>query len=475
MLLVAAALVVALSLSGAYAIRSRERLLESEVKARGRAVLAGVSALAREALVTERYEALAQALARLQRDDPEVIRVVVTDAHGVEVGRSPFPPTREARPLEFTETLSTQGFTLGQVEVVLATGALGERIDETTRLLVLTLVDTMLLVGFVVHLALKRYVTLPLATLVDAADRVAAGDFAARTGIRTDDEVGQLSSAFDAMGEDLMEYRDEVQENRRMLEARIEARTREVRERDARLRRQDRLSSLGTLAAGLAHELNNPLGNLSTYAQLLEEGIEDPARRAKALKVIQAEAARAAGIVGRLLGFARPSAPTREAAAPEALARRAAELLEPVLAQKGVRLEVRPGPPDTPAVLCDKEQLHQVLVNLVMNAAQAMDGGGLVTLEVLPGGDGRDPGLAVHDQGPGIPEGLRERLFDPFFTTKAPGQGTGLGLAVCYGIVEEHGGTISLENRPGGGATATVRLPPATRDGPTTPKGPDPA
>lgn len=226
------------------------------------------------------------------------------------------------------------------------------------------------------------------------------------------------------------------------------------------VRRSDRLSSLGTLAAGLAHELNNPLGNVSTYTQLLEEAGPDSPRAEKFLTTIRSECERAAGIVGRLLAFSRPSSGEPLPCQLADVVAAASELMLPVLAQRGVSLELAP-PLDIPTVAADSSQLQQVLVNLLLNAAHATGDGGTVRLTLLSEERG-GPGFAVRDDGPGIPDDTVDKLFDPFYSTKEAGEGTGLGLSVCYGIIQDHGGTIEVRNHPEGGAVAEVRLPPAT-------------
>jgi signal transduction histidine kinase len=226
------------------------------------------------------------------------------------------------------------------------------------------------------------------------------------------------------------------------------------------VRRSDRLSSLGTLAAGLAHELNNPLGNVSTYTQLLEEAGPESPRAGKFLTTIRSECERAAGIVGRLLAFSRPSSGQAQACELTDVVATATELMRPVLAQRGVTLEVPDHPGRLPRVRADSSQLQQVIVNLLLNAAHATGDGGRVELELLAAQE-LGPGFRVRDDGPGVPEESLDKLFDPFYSTKEAGEGTGLGLSVCYGIIQDHGGTIEVHNHPDGGAEATVRLPPS--------------
>lgn len=572
MLLVSATLLLCLSGAGAYAIQGRRELLEEQGLRRARTLLAGLTTNAREALLTERFSSLSLMVRKIYSEDRDVVSVRVMDRDGVDVVHSPVRPGEVDQ--VFREDVSAQNFLIGKVEITLRKGQVRAALDRATRFLLLTLLDIVLLVGFVVHLAVKGFVTRPLEQLMVATDEVAGGDFGRRTQLRTRDELGLLSEAFDQMAGSLERYRDEVEANRRQLEDRVEARTAELaaaQERTAailenlpvsvlvvardlvvttsnaaagdltaapagdlvgrtcaalldtplcrhdcllararrgephleetrlgaaetavllecsplgdggivtvrdvsrleqmreQIRRSGKLSSLGTLAAGLAHELNNPLGNVSTYAQLLEEGAGSPERAAKMIETIRGEAERASRIVGRLLTFARPTSGEMLPLSTRDTALHATELLRPVLARQGVELRAPPEDAPDAAVLGDAGQLHQVLVNLVLNGAQAAGEGGWVRLDVLPGDDEAGPGFRIADSGPGIDEHLRDQLFDPFFTTKEAGEGTGLGLSVCYGIIQDHGGTITLENHPEGGAQATVRLLPAPGGGP---------
>ena len=240
------------------------------------------------------------------------------------------------------------------------------------------------------------------------------------------------------------------------------------------MRRADRFSSLGVLAAGLAHEIRNPLGGIKGSAQLLAE--ESPSCR-EYTEVIVREAERIDALLGQLLGLARPSALALDRVNIHRVLDDILTLQREAAAGRGVRF-VQNYDPSIPAVEADPAQLTQVVLNLVKNALEASPPGGTVqittrmaTETVLPASA---PGgrpipmvcLEVADEGPGIPPDVQARLFTPFFTTKT--DGTGLGLSVANGIVERHGGRLELANGPRGGAVARCHLPvehpPAMRD-----------
>jgi len=220
----------------------------------------------------------------------------------------------------------------------------------------------------------------------------------------------------------------------------------------------EKLSAVGELASGVAHEINNPLTTILGHAHLLVDHPDTTPHVRERITMIAEEASRTARIVQSLLLFARRHPPERRPCSVADQLRRVIELKDYQLQRDGIRVvtEFEACPP----VLADENQLQQVLLNLVQNAHQAMakhPGPRVLTLRVHA--SGRNAVVQVLDTGPGITPEVMTRLFDPFFTTKPPGEGSGLGLSVSYGIVTEHRGTLSAENRPGGGAAFTVELP----------------
>jgi signal transduction histidine kinase len=244
--------------------------------------------------------------------------------------------------------------------------------------------------------------------------------------------------------------------------ARLHAETRrqleELRRAQAQLIRAEKLSAIGELAAGLAHEINNPLTAILGHAHLvLAEPETRPATHDR-LGIIAEEASRAARIVQNLLLFARPYPPERRACSLPDQVRRVLQLTGYQLERDQVQVVTDFG--DCPPVWADENQVQQVLLNLVQNAHHAMHAlakPGVLMLRTRS--VGTMGAVEVLDTGPGIADDALARVFDPFFTTKPPGQGSGLGLSVSYSIVREHGGRIRAENRPEGGAIFTVELP----------------
>jgi PAS domain S-box-containing protein len=231
------------------------------------------------------------------------------------------------------------------------------------------------------------------------------------------------------------------------------------RQRDA-LSQSEKLATMGQLLAGVAHELNNPLSVVMGQAALLRQSIRNQHQRERAEKIVQS-AERCARIVNNFLALARQRPPERYPVLVNEVAQEAVELLAYPLRVDSVDV-VWELAEEVPVLWADRHQLHQVMVNLVANAHQAMrEVAGLRRLTVVTGVSAA-PGrvwMEVRDTGPGVAEGLEARIFEPFFTTKPPGVGTGLGLSLCQGIVEGHGGRIGLVRREGPGAVFRVELP----------------
>jgi two-component system NtrC family sensor kinase len=287
--------------------------------------------------------------------------------------------------------------------------------------------------------------------------------------ISGDDEIGHLARSFVTMTEDLRKARAELSDWAHRLEEEVENKTRDLWLAQAQVVRSEKLSSIGLLAAGVAHELNSPLTGILTYAHLLAKKSPDGSREKEHLQVISHQAERCATIIRQLLDFSREHAPKKTRQDVHAVLQQAIALVEHQWSFQDVVIQ-RDLAPDVPPLLINAGQMQQVFLNLLVNAGEAMPGGGQLTIQTrfCPRPAGSPPGaktagdevrIIFRDTGVGIaPENLA-KIFDPFFTTKDVGKGTGLGLAVSYGIIEHHGGTIGVESAPGKGTTFTITLP----------------
>jgi len=300
------------------------------------------------------------------------------------------------------------------------------------------------LVGLLVIFIITSRFIKPIETLTLAANRIEKGDLQYRVNIVGDDEIGTLAAAFDRMADRLMQ------------------REQELKQSQTTLRRADRLSSLGLLTAGLAHEIRNPLVAIRTFTQLLPERYDDPEFRNVFQGLALKEVDRICGLINDLLTFARPSKPN---VAPENISdvvENIARILESQAKEKNVEI-TREFDLNLPKVWIDKEQMKQVFMNLILNAIQAMQDSGSIVISTRISARNNDElikecvQVEIRDTGVGIPEENLEHIFDPFFTSKD--EGSGLGLAVSHQIVQEHGGFVTVESTVGKGTAFFVHVP----------------
>ncbi|MCB9764489.1 MAG: HAMP domain-containing protein [Alphaproteobacteria bacterium] len=281
--------------------------------------------------------------------------------------------------------------------------------------------------------------------LVEKTREVARGDLSHGVEVTGNDELTLLARALERMSTDLDRLQRLAAEE---AQARLEA--------ERALQHSDRLRTLGVLSAGVAHELGTPLNVISGRSRLIERKVDDPGVQADAA-TIREQVARISRIVRLMMAFARGAAPEVRRSDLAALVLNTAELLTTEARHRGVTLELDVPPEGMPVVL-DPEQLTHVITNLTLNAVHVSPEGGRVRVCARPGPQG-EATLCVEDQGPGVPPELRERIFEPFFTTKPPGEGTGLGLSIVRRVVQDHGGTLRVEDAEGGGARFLVILP----------------
>jgi signal transduction histidine kinase len=282
-----------------------------------------------------------------------------------------------------------------------------------------------------------------------------------------------LEKAVDERTRELEGARADLQALNEGLEARVEERTRELKDVQEKIAQSGRLAAVGELAAGVAHELNNPLGGILGYAQYdleklasrREAGLSPPEleKVLSHLVYIERESQRCRTIVGSLLKFARISRPAAERVSVNDVLRETLDFTERQLAVRGIGVETT-ADQSLPPVVGDAQELKQVFANIILNARNSMTTGGVlrITTSAVRGADGGDTvAVAFADSGCGIAREDMGRIFEPFFTTHEVGEGTGLGLSVSYGIVKNHKGTIEVQSEVGAGSTFTVRLPAA--------------
>jgi len=298
----------------------------------------------------------------------------------------------------------------------------------------------------------------PLQRMVRATQEIANGDLSHKVDVRSGDEIGTLADSFNQMTDHLRKANDSLIEWGTTLEKKVEERTKELVEIQAHLVQSEKLASIGKLAAGIAHEINNPLGGILLYSHLILEDTEKNHPHYENLKKIVKETTRCKDIVKGLLEFARPKEPEMGMVDMNELLNKSLTLMErqALFQNIDIRKSYKPG---LPKIFADGAQLQQVFINIILNAAEAMNGNGALTLKTSVD-TGRDMiSIEFTDTGHGIREEDKKRLFEPFFSTKEVGKGTGLGLAISYGIVQKHRGVIEVQSEAGHGATFTVKLP----------------
>jgi two-component system NtrC family sensor kinase len=314
-------------------------------------------------------------------------------------------------------------------------------LKRSTLFVFLSIAIGSIVVAFTVSYLLANKILRPVIELRNASERIAEGDFSFRVQPRTQDELGELTKTYNFMAESLRERDKKLREytQKKIMES-------------------ERLAIIGQLAAGVAHELNNPLGGILIYSHLLLESLSDEDPNRENLEKIVTQTTRCKKIIKGLLDFSRQTEPKMEIHDIEGLLTDALSLLEsqPVFQSISIQNDFRAR---QSRVKVDRNQIEQVFINIIMNAAEAMDGEGELSIRTLISEEGQWIDIYFKDTGSGIAERDIEKLFEPFFTTKEVGEGTGLGLSISLGIVQRHGGTITVTSTVKKGTTFIVRLP----------------
>ena len=296
----------------------------------------------------------------------------------------------------------------------------------------------------------------PVKSLIDGTHRVAGGDLDYRLPVHSDDELGDLATSFNKMTEQVAGVQARIEEEVRRTRADLER-------AHKTLLSSEKMASIGKLAATVAHEINNPLFGILTYARLVLRELtkhEVPNRdeMAEQLQTIERESKRCGELVKNLLTFSRQKPSQREPNDLNTVVRRAVLLVKHKLDMQNIELEERLAP-DLPPVDCDANQMQQVFLVLMVNASEAMSKGGKLTISTELDAATDLEAVRVRDTGGGIREDVLPRIFEPFFTTKEDQNRTGLGLAVAASIVEQHAGEIQVDSKPGEGTEFRITLP----------------
>lgn len=358
---------------------------------------------------------------------------------------------------------------LGVIDAHLSLAGVDAQIAEQHQLVLRFTMLAAVLVCLLGVLFIWALVYRPLRLLSHGVRRVAAGDLDGTIPVQSRDEIGQFAAELNHMTGELKSARNEITDWTRTLEQRVERKTRELEQAHHSLLQSEKLASVGKLAATVAHEINNPLFGILTNARLARKNVDqvipENSSRDKInnkLAIIERESQRCGEIVKNLLSFSR-QAPLRLELVPVAtFVERAVALIQHSYQLQNIQLTVDLSP-EPLQVRGDPGQLQQVLLALLVNAGDAMPQGGQVTITSrrISRGDAKPEKveIRVQDNGPGIPEEVRDRIFEPFFSTKEDGQRTGLGLAIAAGILEQHEGSIRVQSEFGKGTEFRIELP----------------
>jgi two-component system, NtrC family, sensor kinase len=346
---------------------------------------------------------------------------------------------------------------LGVLDTIISLESLEKEKAQIYKQMILSGIISVIVLTFLLGLLLTRFVNRPIDKLLLATKKAAQGDLDQTVVIRSRDELGELSGSFNNMISELKRSRDAIEEWTQTLEHRVQERTKELQQVQDQLVHAGKMAALGELAAGVAHEINNPLTAILTFSSLMLKKTDESHPWKKDLETIVQQTSRCRNIVKGLLDFARQRKLDKRPSDISALLEKTLTLLEKQAPFQNIMI-VKEFGKEMPPVFIDGDQIQQVFMNIVLNAADAMaEKGG--TLRITTASKDGMVEISFADSGRGIAKENIPKLFDPFFTTKQTGKGTGLGLAISYGIIRSHNGEIKVESQLEKGSTFCIRLP----------------
>lgn len=328
----------------------------------------------------------------------------------------------------------------------------------------------MLLVVLFSWLFVWRVVARPINALENGTEHLARGELGYQIEVRSQDEVGDLAHSFNDMSLQLRAANEQIMTWAKTLEDRVDEKTKELRSAHDHVLHVEKMASLGKMAAVVAHEVNNPLSGILTYAKLLRKwvasgqaGNDKRDEAMECLELIATESRRCGELIKNLLSLSRSAPMNLQSVDLHEVINRSLLLVRHQLEHAGIDLQLKLEE-DMPRLHCDAAQIEQVLLALIMNAIDAMPRGGNLWIATLLNHDETEISIEVRDDGAGIAPDVLPQIFEPFMTTKEHGRGVGLGLAISRGIVERHNGRIEVESHLGKGTTFTLTLPVQTHE-----------
>ena len=349
---------------------------------------------------------------------------------------------------------------LGIVEVDLSLELLDHSIKQQGIAITVYVLAFSVVISGVLCIIIWNFVSTPVSILAQGMRRVAAGDLDFKIAINRKDEIGELANTFNTMSDELRRAKNESMEWSNTLEKKVEEKTEAIHRAQQQLIHSEKLASLGRMAAGVAHEINSPLTGIVTFGHLLLKKFPEGTEDREDIEVIIDQANRCSNIIKGLLGFARATTADKAPTNINDVLNSTLNIVKNKADFFNIKLSTSLDP-SLAMVKADAPQLQQVFLNMIVNAADACEGKGSITITTSNVNDsGQDYAqVEFKDTGHGIKDEALEKIFEPFFTTKPVGKGTGLGLAVSHGIIQDHGGKITISTKIGEGTSFFIWLP----------------
>jgi len=354
---------------------------------------------------------------------------------------------------------------LGVLDTNLSLAKTDEQLKVSSARMLYYTAGALLIVAVLSWLFVWRVVGKPIKALEKGTEHLSQGELGYQIEVQSHDEVGDLAHSFNGMSLQLRAANEEIVTWAKTLEDRVEQKTKELKRAHDHMLHVEKMASIGKMAAVVAHEVNNPLSGILTYAKLLRKWVasgqverEKREEAMQCLELIASESRRCGELVKNLLTLSRTAPMNVQSTDLRTVIDRCLLLVRHPLELGGIQLHLNLAE-DVPRVPCDPAQMEQVFLALIMNAIDAMPRGGNLWIETALSNDETEIKIQVRDDGAGIAPDVLAQIFEPFLTTKESGHGVGLGLAISRGIVERHHGRIEVESELGRGTTFTVTLP----------------
>ena len=354
---------------------------------------------------------------------------------------------------------------LGVLDSSMSLQVADANVRESSFTMLSYVIGALIFMGVVIGLFIWRFIERPVNILMNGTKQLTQGELGYQIDIGSNDELGHLAESFNHMSLELHKANEEITSWAQSLERRVEEKTKELTTAHEQMIHVEKMTSLGKMAAVVAHEINNPLSGILTYSKLLRrwlDKVEIESERRKemydCLQLIESESKRCGDLCKNLLTFSRTAPLNIDWHDVNTIVERCMKLVQHHMDNIGIQLQLELDH-EMPSVQCDSAQIEQVILALSMNAIEAMPRGGNLWISTRSLPQSRQISIQIRDDGMGIPPEALKHLFEPFYTTKEGGKGVGLGLAISRNIVERHCGQIEVESTPGRGTTFYIFIP----------------